>query len=100
MVTINQVGAIGVACFVLIVVPGPSVMFVVGRALSYGRLSVLSSVVGNAVGCYTVGVVVAFGLGSLLERFEILVHTIKWAGIVRFTPKSGQWSRGHRGRGQ
>ena len=70
------------ACAVLIVVPGPSVMFVVGRALSYGRSNALASVIGNAIGCYLVGVAIAFGLGPLLERSELLFHAIKWVGIL------------------
>lgn len=39
------------ACVVFIAVPGPSVLFVVGRALSHGRANALASVVGNAIGC-------------------------------------------------
>ncbi len=70
------------ACVVLIAVPGPSVMFVVGRAMSYGRANALASVIGNAVGCYLVGVTVALGLGPLLERSESLFQAIKWAGIA------------------
>ncbi|MET3953255.1 threonine/homoserine/homoserine lactone efflux protein [Rhodococcus sp. OAS809] len=29
-----------------------------------------------------IGVIIAFGFGSLLERPEILLHAIKWAGIA------------------
>lgn len=57
-------------------------MFVVGRALSYGRSNAISSVIGNAIGCYSVGALIAIGLGPLLERSEILFQTIKWAGIL------------------
>jgi threonine/homoserine/homoserine lactone efflux protein len=48
-----------VACVVLIAVPGPSVLFVVGRALSHGRDIALLTAVGNAIGCYAAGVIVA-----------------------------------------
>lgn len=82
MVTFTQFSALALACVVLIAVPGPSVMFVVGRALSYGRANALASVIGNAIGCYLVGIAVAFGLGPLLERSDLLFQTIKWAGII------------------
>ncbi len=82
MITVSQAGAVALACVVLIAVPGPSVMFVVGRAMSYGRANALASVIGNAVGCYLVGVTVALGLGPLLERSESLFQAIKWAGIA------------------
>ncbi len=79
MITSGQATAMALACVVLIAIPGPSVMFVVGRALSVGRANALASVIGNAVGCNLVGVAIALGLGPLLERSEILFHTIKWA---------------------
>ena len=82
MVSLEHAIGISVASIVLIVVPGPSVMFVVGRALSHGRGSALASVAGNAVGCYLAGVAIAFGLGSLLERSEALFQLIRWVGIV------------------
>ncbi len=82
MVSLEQAIGITLASVVLIAVPGPSVMFIVGRALSYGRVSAMGSVIGNAIGCYSVGVVIALGLGPLLERSEILFQTIKWAGIL------------------
>ena len=82
MIPLEQAIGITLASVVLIAVPGPSVMFVVGRALSYGRASAMGSVVGNAIGCYSVGVVIALGLGPLLERSELLFQTIKWAGIL------------------
>jgi threonine/homoserine/homoserine lactone efflux protein len=78
----EQAIGITLASVVLIAVPGPSVMFVVGRALSYGRSNALASVVGNAIGCYSVGVAIALGLGPLLQRSEGLFQAIKWAGIL------------------
>ena len=72
MFTLTQAFALALASIILIAVPGPSVMFVVGRALSYGRRNALASVAGNAIGCYLVGVVIALGLGPLLERSDML----------------------------
>ncbi|WP_191563649.1 LysE family translocator [Janibacter melonis] len=82
MVTIEQVVGIALASVVLIAVPGPSVMFVVGRALSHGRGNALASVVGNTAGCYLAGIAIAVGLGPLLERSELLFQAIKWVGIA------------------
>ena len=82
MLTIDQVIAITLASVVIIIVPGPSVMFVIGRALSYGRGIAIASIVGNTIGCYTVGVLIALGLGPLLERSELLVQVLKWGGVL------------------
>ncbi|MFR4190336.1 MAG: hypothetical protein ACLT2I_10355 [Corynebacterium variabile] len=59
MIDITQLGALVLACVVLIAVPGPSVLFVFGRALSHGRDIALLTAVGNAIGCYAAGVIVA-----------------------------------------
>jgi len=64
MVSAGQVGAFAVASFILIAIPGPSVLFVVGRALAYGRRTALASVAGNAAGLEVVAACVALGIGN------------------------------------
>lgn len=66
----------------LIVVPGPSVMFIVGRALALGRRAALWTVVGNAAGVYVQVLGVAAGLGVLVERSAALFATVKLAGAA------------------
>jgi threonine/homoserine/homoserine lactone efflux protein len=57
-------------------------MFVVGRALSYGRRTALASVLGNSIGCYLAAVCIAFGLGPLLQCSDLLFCVIKYAGAA------------------
>jgi threonine/homoserine/homoserine lactone efflux protein len=71
-----------VAATVIIVVPGPSVLFIVGRALSYGRRAALFSIAGNSIGSYLAAVCVAVGLGPLLQRSDVLFQTIKLLGAA------------------
>jgi threonine/homoserine/homoserine lactone efflux protein len=47
MISSEHLLAFAAASFVLIVIPGPSVLFVVGRALADGRKAALASVVGR-----------------------------------------------------
>ncbi|HXA28509.1 MAG TPA: LysE family translocator [Candidatus Angelobacter sp.] len=68
--------------FVLILIPGPSVLFVVGRALSLGRRAALLSVAGNAVGEYVQVLAVAVGIGSLIERSVALLTAVRLAGAA------------------
>ncbi|WP_431711774.1 LysE family translocator [Glutamicibacter uratoxydans] len=81
MTATQRIGLILVS-MVLIAVPGASVIFVVGRAFSQGRANALASVFANAIGCFSAGVAIAFGLGPLLERSELQFQLIKWAGIL------------------
>jgi len=80
MITAGNLAGYAVASFVLIAIPGPSVLFVIGRALSLGRGPAIASVVGNAAGVYVVAVLVAFGLGTLVQRSDAAFLAIKLAG--------------------
>lgn len=82
MITGSQVLGYAVVSLVLIAVPGPSVLFAVGRALARGRRPALASVVGNAVGVYIVAILVALGLGSLIVRSDALFAVVKYAGAA------------------
>ena len=57
MVSADRVVAFAAMSFVLIVVPGPSVLFVIGRALAQGRRAVLTTVatVGGVGGLTMIG---------------------------------------------
>jgi threonine/homoserine/homoserine lactone efflux protein len=74
--------AYALASFVLIVIPGPSVMFVVGRALAYGRRTALATVCGNAAGNYVVAACVAIGIGTLVQRSAPVFVAVKLAGAL------------------
>ncbi|WP_345364811.1 LysE family translocator [Actinoallomurus liliacearum] len=66
----------------IIVIPGPSVLFIVGRALAYGRRTALVSVVGNELGALVMAGAVALGIGSLVERSVLIFTTVKLAGAA------------------
>lgn len=80
MPTAASLAAFAGLAFALIVVPGPSVMFVVSRAVSLGRRAAIVTVVGNAVGMYVQVMLVAVGLGAIVERSIAVFTTIKLAG--------------------
>ena len=65
---------------VLIAIPGPSVLFVVSRALALGRAAGVATVAGNTVGAFTQVVAVAFGIGPLVERSVAVFTVLKLAG--------------------
>lgn len=71
-----------VASVLFIQVPGPSLLFTIGRALSVGRRDALLSVVGNASGLLVQVVVVAVGLGSVLAASATAFTVLKVAGAA------------------
>lgn len=67
---------------VIIVVPGPGVLFAVGRALVLGTRPALLSVLGNALGVGVQIVVVSLGLGVLIQSSPEAFFVIRVAGAL------------------
>ncbi|MGH3373526.1 MAG: LysE family translocator [Actinoallomurus sp.] len=82
MISLSQTLTFGLTALVIIVIPGPSVLFVVGRALAYGRRTALASVVGNEVGALVLVGAVALGVGTVVERSFLVFTTIKLCGAA------------------
>jgi threonine/homoserine/homoserine lactone efflux protein len=82
MVSTDRLLAFAAMSFLLIVIPGPSVLFVVGRALAQGRRAALTTVVGSTLGAYVLVVVVALGVGSVVERSILVFTTLKLIGAA------------------
>ncbi len=82
MISLDQALTFGLAAFIIIVIPGPSVVFVVGRALSYGRGVALASVAGNTLGLVTIVVLVALGLGAIVQESITVFLVLKLAGAA------------------
>jgi threonine/homoserine/homoserine lactone efflux protein len=79
--TSNLLGFLLLA-IVIIVVPGPSVLFAIGRALVLGTKLAVLSVLGNAFGVGLQIVVVALGLGVLIQELPGALLVIKIAGAL------------------
>lgn len=82
VVSLSQVLAFGLAALVIIAIPGPSVLFVIGRALTYGRAVALATVLGNSLGLLLVMVLVAVGLGALVAESVLVFSVVKYAGAA------------------
>ena len=82
MVPIENLLAFALAALVLIVIPGPSVLFTIGRALALGRIGGLLSVLGNALGLLPVIVAVALGIGGIVASSIVFFTVVKIAGAL------------------
>lgn len=69
-----------VAAIVIILAPGPSVLFAIARAISWGRATAIATVAGNALGMFTLSVLVAFGLGPILQRSDLAFISVQVLG--------------------
>jgi threonine/homoserine/homoserine lactone efflux protein len=66
----------------LIIVPGPSVLFVISRGVALGRRAALLTVLGNAGGVFVQVLAVAAGLGAVLERSTVLFDAVRLGGAA------------------
>jgi threonine/homoserine/homoserine lactone efflux protein len=96
MLPTDHLLAFVVLATVLIVVPGPSVLFVVTRSLTLGRRAGLATVAGNAVGAYVQVVLVALGIGAIVQESIAVFTFIKLAGAL-YLVYLGVQSFRHRG---
>ncbi|MDO7868010.1 LysE family translocator [Nocardioides jiangxiensis] len=71
-----------VASILFIQVPGPSLLFTIGRALTVGRADALWSVVGNALGLVVQVLGVTLGLGALVAASAAAFTVLKLVGAV------------------
>jgi threonine/homoserine/homoserine lactone efflux protein len=78
----HALASFSVAAFILIVVPGPSVLFVVSRGVALGRRAAVITALGNAVGIYLQVVAVALGVGAVIERSVALLGAIRLLGAA------------------
>src|SRR5919112_940088 len=80
--TTSQWLAFVIASALFIQVPGPSLLFTIGRALTVGRRDALLSVVGNAIGVTTQVMLVAVCLGAVVAASAEAYVVLKVCGAA------------------
>lgn len=69
-----------IAAMVIILAPGPSVLFIIARAIAWGRATAVATVAGNVTGAFALSLMVAFGLGPILQRSELAFIAVQLLG--------------------
>ncbi len=82
MIPLDNLLAFTVAALVLIVIPGPAVLFSVGRTLSLGRTGGLLSVLGVSLALIPIVGLVALGVGAVVAQSAALFTTLKIVGAL------------------
>ena len=68
--------------YVLVLVPGPNVLFVISRSLQLGRLAGVKAVLGGQLGVYAQVIAVALGVGTLVQESVAVFTVIKVVGAA------------------
>jgi threonine/homoserine/homoserine lactone efflux protein len=71
-----------IASFLIIIVPGPSVLFVISRALAYGRRTAVTTAIGGAAGSFLTAAAVSVGIGAIVQTSAVAYTVIKLVGAA------------------
>ena len=71
-----------VASIVLLVVPGPAVLFIVARSVQHGRLSGIVSTAGISTGALVHVIGAALGLAAILMSSVMAFNVVKYLGAA------------------
>ena len=69
-----------IAAVIIILAPGPSVLFVIARAVAWGRATAVATVLGNVLGSFSLSIIVALGLGPILQRSVLAFNAVQILG--------------------
>lgn len=78
----HAIALFAVAALALLVIPGPSVLYIVTRSIEHGRTAGLVSVLGVHAGTLLHVAAAAFGLSAILVRSSAVFTAVKWAGAA------------------
>ncbi len=74
--------AFAMTSVVIVLIPGPSLLFTIGRAISAGRRDAMLTVLGNALGLYTQILGVALGVGPIIAASATAYTVLKVIGAA------------------
>mgnify|MGYP003336692664 FL=1 len=69
-----------VTTVIIVLAPGPSVLFTIARAIAWGRATAVATVAGNVLGAFVISLVVAFGLGPILQDHPLIFLAVQILG--------------------
>jgi threonine/homoserine/homoserine lactone efflux protein len=82
MPELHAIALFAAAALALLVIPGPSVLYIVTRSIEQGRTAGLVSVLGVHTGTLFHVAAAAFGISAILVRSAVLYTGVKWAGAA------------------
>ena len=76
----SKIGEYLIVSVAIILAPGPSVLFTIARAIAWGRKVAFFTVVGNASGFFAMSLLVALGIGPIIQSSDFVYAAVQWGG--------------------
>jgi threonine/homoserine/homoserine lactone efflux protein len=80
MVIPSRLFEYAIAAYLIILAPGPSVLFIVARAIAWGKKIAVATATGNVSGSFVLATLTALGIGPILQRSELAYVAVQWGG--------------------
>jgi threonine/homoserine/homoserine lactone efflux protein len=82
MIPLDSLALYVVACVLLVLTPGPNLMYLISRTLCQGRTAGIVSLAGTTSGLLFYAVAAAFGLTAVFVAVPVLFDIVRWAGAA------------------
>lgn len=82
MIPLDSLALYAVACVLLVLTPGPNLMYLISRTLCQGRAAGIVSLAGTTSGLLFYALAAAFGLTAVLVAVPVLFDVVRWAGAA------------------
>ena len=82
MIALDSLALYAVACVLLVLTPGPNLMYLISRTLCQGRTAGTVSLAGTTSGLLFYALAAAFGLTAVFVAVPLLFDIVRWAGAA------------------
>jgi threonine/homoserine/homoserine lactone efflux protein len=82
MIPLDSLALYALACVLLVLTPGPNLMYLISRTLCQGRRAGIISLAGTTSGFLFYALGAAFGLTAVFVAVPVLFDMVRWAGAA------------------
>ena len=82
MIPLNELLLFTGACFLLVITPGPNMLYLLSRSVCQGRAAGIVSLFGVLLGFSVHMLGAAFGLSAIFLAIPAAYEALRWAGVI------------------
>ena len=82
MIPVNDVLIFAAACLLMVLTPGPNMIYLISRSICQGRKAGVTSLLGVVAGFFVHMFAAAVGLTAVFLAVPMAYETLKWAGAL------------------
>jgi len=80
MLDLHQIFTFAIAAFLIVIVPGPNMTYLISCAISQGKKGAIFALLGSNAALLTLGIITGMGLSTLLKSVPVIYEALKIVG--------------------